>query len=55
MNVFYLDLSVALESSSIGEAGNLFRKQGAMPVYENAVSEKHRSDAIKINDNAYDF
>ena len=42
MNVFNLDLKVAIESNSFNEAGNLFRRQGA--IYENALSEKHHSD-----------
>ena len=42
MNVFSLDLNVAMESNSFNEAGNLFRRRGA--IYENALLEKHRSD-----------
>ena len=42
MNIFNLDLNVALELDSFSEAGNLFRGRGA--IYENALSEKRRSD-----------
>ena len=42
MNVFNLDLNVAAEFDSFNEAGNLFRRRGA--IHENALSEKHRSD-----------
>ena len=44
MNGFNLDLNVAIESDSFNEAGNLFRRQGA--IYENALSEKHHSDVL---------
>ena len=40
MNVFNLDLNVAMESSFFNEAGNLFRRRGA--TYKAALSEKHR-------------
>ena len=42
MNVFNLDSNVAIESDSFNEAGNLFRRRGA--IYENALSEKYPSD-----------
>ena len=41
-NVFNLDLNVAIKSNSFNEAGNLFRKWGA--IYENTLSEKYCSD-----------
>ena len=42
MNVFNLDLNVAMDFNYFNVAGNLFRRQGAM--HENAFSDKHLSD-----------
>ena len=44
MNVFSLDLNVAIELDCFNEAGSLFRGQGIMN--KNALSEKHRSDVL---------